>query len=651
MNLAALLLVLAVAPEHPPDADAVEASVRRVLASEPYHFCSDPSYPLAEDEVGWCPLVGASSRRCDALPASCRLGAVPWLIERGAHGGWGSRGEGSGDRGQPGGQGGGREVSEDEPRTIRLPALGGLGQILLWILIGAAVVGLALLLAQNFRRARDKDAPDDVPDGDPAAIAQAAAQSGGAVETDVDRLLARARAQAARGEFRRAIDDAYAALLRRLDGDGLIRIHPARTNGDYVRDLRERPELRAPVREVVREVERVQFGSQVASAQLFQTFLSRVLPLCGRAALWLLVGAGLLSLSACPSHLRRGPRGSWDASPSGWRAVSEVLGQSGIKVVHRLQSLDRLGVEDTVVVLLPGAPVGRRTWERLLAWVGRGGSLVVASGASWLPERLHLEMSNERASTEYAEVGADFADTFPDLRVAAPEHHQLSTHGADAKTLLTRAGAPYAAWTKVEEGDVIVLADGYLLTNAALAAADNARFLVLLFNQLGKAAQFVDEATGQAPPTPLASVARGKLAPLLLQLTMLLGLFFWFKGRAFGTLRDPPLANRRAFVEHARAVGLQYAKARAKRYAFALYAGYALDRLRERVQVGGRRGLLGLAESVARKTGRNEGEVMRLLVEAQSARDATASQSGVSQEDLSLMSALGSLLRETGGSR
>ena len=64
------------------------------------------------------------------------------------------------------------------------------------------------------------------------------------VETDVQRLIARARGHAARGDHARAIDDAYAALLRRLDGDGLIEIHPSRTNGDYVRRLRKRPSMR-----------------------------------------------------------------------------------------------------------------------------------------------------------------------------------------------------------------------------------------------------------------------------------------------------------------------------------------------------------------------------------------------------------------------
>ena len=86
-----------------------------------------------------------------------------------------------------------------------------------------------------------------------------------------------ANSAAAHGDFARAVDDTYAALLRRLDGDGLIEIHPSRTNGDYVRRLGDRPELRAAVREIVREVEGVQFGMMPCMSRFFALFMAAVM--------------------------------------------------------------------------------------------------------------------------------------------------------------------------------------------------------------------------------------------------------------------------------------------------------------------------------------------------------------------------------------
>src|SRR5690606_19665749 len=83
----------------------------------------------------------------------------------------------------------------------------------------------------------------------------------GPVETDVDRLLARAHAAANSGNFEQAMADAYAALLRHLDGNGLIELHHSRTNGEYARHLRTHPELQSALKASAREVESVQFGA------------------------------------------------------------------------------------------------------------------------------------------------------------------------------------------------------------------------------------------------------------------------------------------------------------------------------------------------------------------------------------------------------
>ena len=73
-----------------------------------------------------------------------------------------------------------------------------------------------------------------------------------------------------------------------------------------------------------------------------------------------------------------------------------------------------------------------------------------------------------------------------------------------------------------------------------------------------------------------------------------------------------------------KALGLAYGRARASRHVVGLYATWAMDRLRERVHLSGQPGVIPLAEAIAARTGRPEGEVMRILVEASSAREEAA---------------------------
>ena len=159
-----------------------------------------------------------------------------------------------------------------------------------------------------------------------------------AVETDVMRLLERARAAAAAGDYRRAVEAAYAALLRKLEGAGLIRVEAHRTNGDYLRDLGERqPALRPRVKQVVAEVERVEFGGDVAGRE--------PVPLGARPG----AGAGdraadgAVLLAAGPAGGVavgcRPERDSGTTRPSGRSAVREVLRENGLQVTERMSDL------------------------------------------------------------------------------------------------------------------------------------------------------------------------------------------------------------------------------------------------------------------------------------------------------------------------
>ena len=183
--------------------------------------------------------------------------------------------------------------------------------------------------------------------------------------------------------------------------------------------------------------------------------------------------------------------------------------------------------------------------------------------------------------------------------------------------LLFRGKTLYAVERTYEDGgSAVVLADDRLLTNVSLLVGDNALLLVELLRPGGQKLEIAGELTGLVAKNPITSVQRSRLAPALLQLSLLILLFFVFKGAHFGRPVDPTAGTRRAFAEHARAIGLQYGRTRAGRHALEIYGSYALERMRERLNLSGGKGMLAVAEEVATRTGRPLGDVMRVLVES-----------------------------------
>ncbi|WP_441288366.1 DUF4350 domain-containing protein [Sorangium sp. KYC3313] len=605
----------------------VYGSVRDALEDDRYRFCHEADYPLTPDEHAWCPIIAGSSDVCPELPAACKL--PPVELSRSAAPGRGGRGASGKHR--AGGAPVDRGPSEDDRRRpwpeMRVD-LSGMSFFASVLFIGLLVVffgGVIHALLKNLLRdrapadeAKEERAPARGPTPEDTAKRE--------VETDVQRLLARARSHAARGDHARAIDDAYAALLRRLDGDGLIEIHPSRTNGDYVRSLRERPDLRGAMRSIVRDVEGVQFGVTPPSEPIFRAVMDRVVPLVSRALALALVAFGLSAALSCTPH-GGGDEGGGDRSPSGTQAVLEVLEEQGFKARRRGEALtapDRA----LALVVLPGAAIDDATWKDLFAWVSDEGGTLFLAGLPRLPDEVELGLRVAQDAETSTALAADWSRG---LRASLPPGKRLVDAAGDEPEelyMITRGESFSTAGVvrRLGQGKVIVVADDRLVSNVSLAAPDNAKlFLDLLrFAPYATEVELVDEWTGVGAETPFAAVRDANLWPVIAQLFLLLALLYLWKGSAFARLRDPPAAGRRAFADHARALGLAYRRARASRHAAGLYASWALDRLRERVHRSGRRGLIPLAEAIAARTGRPEAEVMRVLVEASGARDDAA---------------------------
>jgi len=334
-SLALLVVALVAAPERGAFGGAAAPS----RASEPdfhaFPFCKKDDYPLTLEEVRWCALLPqtpeAPDPRCPRLAAVCAQGA--------------------------------RARSAGRRSRFDLDfSLGGLAipSGLVWILVG---LGVAVVVVQLLRRSVDVEAPLEAEPPRPGAPGDdAAARLARQVETDVERLLARARAAGAVGDWAGGVADAYAALLRKLEGGGLVRVAPDRTNGDHLREVsRKRPEAAEELRPIVRAVERVQFAGAAPDEASFHFVLDGVVRmLTGRLAAWAPLVVGL-SLAAALSGCRLDREG-WDESPSGQAAVLDLLQRSGFEARERLASLHKLGDKGAqaldVLVLMPEVVVG-----------------------------------------------------------------------------------------------------------------------------------------------------------------------------------------------------------------------------------------------------------------------------------------------------
>jgi hypothetical protein len=607
-------------------------AIHQVFTASEFQFCHEPDYPLTPAEKEWCKLgAGQNKKDCPAFQQACNSDATA------------------------------KQLELREPFSIKLPELGLPMRVLLWALLG---IGLAVLIVALIRHFLDHEPKRDVVVVQAASTAadEAAAALARQVETDVQRLLERARGEAAAGDYRAAIGDAYAAWLRRLEGAGLVQVQPDQTNGDYLRKVQgKRRDLAGRMADVVEAVEFAQFGEQAPARERFDGVWMRITSLLAERlgptllVVWLL-GFGV----ACGQ-----PRADWEHSPSGRAAVIAYLGKRGFDVHERLLTLAKIADSKAhQLLLLPAAHLDDDEWKAVRAWVAAGNSLAIAGGSRVLPEWIGARIvESEKEGAAAAGTGSK---RFGPMKIRVPGASRVDP-GPGSDVVLTRTHGPYAveSWPQVEQREslaetedaqkeadqararILVLADDFLFRNASLLVADNASVLETLLRDGGTSVELAGDLTGLVSSNPIESVKRGRLGPALLQLAAFLLIFFACKGARFGRPIQTETVHRREFAEHVRALGLHYARARAERHALACWGSYAIDRLRERCGLQVDRSLSGLAEAVATRTGRPVGEVMRLLLEARDAKAGVPAEKGT--RDLDTVAQLCTLLEETGG--
>ena len=107
--------------------------------------------------------------------------------------------------------------------------------------------------------------------------AQLAAQNG---ETDEfltsSAAMQRAQSLSNQGDYRNAIRYLYLSSLLVLDERGVLHYDRSRTNREYLRSVSSRPELAAPLRDVIEVFDRVWYGFQAVDENTYKSYVEHV---------------------------------------------------------------------------------------------------------------------------------------------------------------------------------------------------------------------------------------------------------------------------------------------------------------------------------------------------------------------------------------
>jgi hypothetical protein len=563
------------------DPARAQADVDAAMRAHAYTFCRAPHEPLSPDAIELCPHASAIPD-CAGYATACAKTTPPsWKLPSW----WG---------------------------MFSLPPfLGVLFQVLMWLVVAALVLAILVPVVAAIVRYRRRDEArakkaDKPRVAEPVPLAELVATS------DEQALLASADELVARGEYAAALQLYLAAGLRALDKRGAVRITKDRTNGEYVRscaDAASKPALR----DIVREVDRVQFGGEQATREAASRAAQRAIAIVKAVPLALLVVLLPLVLGCSGASFK--PRVSGD-DPAGGELLRDVLRAQGVTVKGLDSALASLPVPTAgertpaVIVDVEQTSLDDDTRAHLARWVEAGGILVLAGSSTQWPKEFGASYASTTGPRKITarrllaravepEPGEeDDGDTEEDSTsaiYARTEEHAIVTtdrglkfKGASEEIAWFDDHTTYAAVVGYGMGRVLCIATDELLTNAGIAHPGNSAALVAILAATSRSEmRIADPEDGVSPPsTPIAALLRAGLGTGLLHAVPFVVVLFLGAGTRLSRPKPAPPPRRRAFAEHVTAVGALYARTHNGAHALAAYARFADERLRARMPRG-----------------------------------------------------------------
>jgi hypothetical protein len=564
------------------DPSHAQADVDAVMAEKQYTFCREPRQPLSAEARALCPHA-AEIQGCQGFAAACSS----FTPEEN----WGPKVARFFSRITP-------EFVKEALRAI-FKGFAGLTRVIFLLIVAAAAIAFALAAARAVRRHR-ADADLRSPSGGPSSAAESAA----AIETtDEDELLALADDHARKGRLGAALQLYLAACLRALDRRGAVRLARDRTNGEYVRSCAE-DRARPALAEIVREVDRVQFGHAAVSRDVVSRAAQLAVGIVRTAPLLLLVVA-LPALVGC----------GWKApsagdDPAGDELLYDVLRRQGVSVEALDSSLSSIPLPEgkpvpAILIDAERTPLDDDAETHLVEWVRAGGILVLAGAPERWPhafgaKRLRVEESHGVHAQPHSAVAS--SSTTTDGELADPYGFDFDAPAVDSsakdddddddgearRVAWLDNRVTYAATLPRGRGVVLGIATDELLTNAGLARPHNAATLVEILSNTGSDSFAIAQPQdGTAPPSsPVSAMTRAGLGLPLVHGLFAAAVLFLAAGTRLTRPRPVVPQARRAFSEHVEAVGALYARTHSAPHALAAYARFVEQRLRARMPRG-----------------------------------------------------------------
>jgi hypothetical protein len=586
--MALLCLVTVLRPAHAAlDPARAQADTDAAMHEGAYTFCREPRTPLSPQARALCPHA-TKIPDCAGFASECAKVTTPPAVPSWSWLRW-------------------------LPHWLSLPGfVGSLAQIVIWVLVAALVIAVLVPIVSAIVRIRRERAPKD--SEAPPAPREEAPRIEVPNVTDPQLLLSRADQLARAGHWGSALQMYLLASLRALDQRGAVRIAKDRTNGEYVRacaDAGAKPALR----DIVREVDRVQFGGQEATADCVTraaqqaVAIVRAIPVATAVVALALVGA-----LGCGGGSVKLPRPGDD--PAGTQLFRDVLRRQGMHLAGLDSALASLALPGAgerapaVLVDVEKTGIDDDTRDHLVEWVEAGGVLVLAgnpfewpkefggagAGSAAASDKITVRRLLARSPAAGADEDEEEKEQSDEDAIYAPSNEVgalasgagLTFAGTAERAAWFDDGTLYAAVLPHGSGYVLGIASDELMTNAGLARPGNAAAMVSILSNADRLEiRMADPEDGVSPPTtPIAALLRAGLGTALVHALVATLILFLAAGVRLARPKPAYPPRRRAFAEHVQAVGALYARARSAPHALGAFARFADERLRARLPRG-----------------------------------------------------------------
>jgi hypothetical protein len=327
-----------------------------------------------------------------------------------------------------------------------------------------------------------------------------------------------------------------------------------------------------------------------------------------------LIGAGLAAAVAVAVVSGGGdnttPMDPDNAGPDGARAVARVLDAEGVDVVPARGAAEledeTVGSDTGVVVVLP-AELGETTVDRLLEHADGAARVVVLGADIGVAEAFGAPTPPSNADLREGRDAGCVDPLFDGLTLEVDS--AAVYEGGDCFP-----GALGAVVLRPTDGIMLFGAD-QAFTNDQVLRADNAAVALRLLGQDQRLVWYVPSAAdlSAGESVTLTSLLPEWVLPGLWLVGLAAAALVLWRGRRLGPLATEPLPVVVRAVETTRSLGRLYRRSGDRAHAAAALRSAARARCARRLRLGSRYEPAGLVREVARRTGRTETEVARLL--------------------------------------